>query len=435
VSRIIIAIGGSGQMVLHHYVQLYLIGVIEERFDAYVLDSDHPIESLRFLSGFFDDVRQALGQDSVPSIRLVPLESGGEGASVAKLLTGVSLPEQPGFQHPVQAFFLRDTLIKDVRSGLFARPALSAVMALKNALAEVDPRRLSRDARIVLVCSCIGGTGAGVAIPLLWYLANTPGTQFQLDAVLLGDYFVPRKESAVGDDVARFHSNRIAFLNALGESVSQLRAFALVEEPKMPERDSQKEQQAKRLSWSEASQPYWQATAAVQHLLDETVTSRAEKFADRLVRAAAYRGKLDQGAAGNRLNRSHGCVTSILRHRALLQVGREAAVRSMWGDALINSLVGYWTLTNKAGSTLSPSQFLRELDRQVRRLWDGGLGEYCLSRIFPECRPDRIPPELVRRVGWFAPPQGMSPDPFRDPERGVQRVASAFLYGALRNVR
>jgi len=244
-SRVIIAVGGTGQMVLHYYVQLFLVGYISEGFQAFVLDSANALRSLEYLSGFFNDVRLALGpvsdQEGVPEIRFIRLEQGKQGMKVAEMLMQAPLPSNPGFHHPAQAFFSRDALNQDVRQGLYARPALSTVMALETALRQIDPLRLPRDAKVVLVCSCIGGTGGGIAVPLLWYLTNMPGAQLQVRAVLLGEYFRPRPGETVGQDVSRFRSNRIGFLKALEQAVGAIQRYAFIEEPKMTERDPEKE--------------------------------------------------------------------------------------------------------------------------------------------------------------------------------------------------
>jgi len=439
VSKILIAIGGSGQIVLHHYLQLHLIGFVQDRFDAYVLDSDQPIASLPWLSRFLDDVQEALGpqatKEQVPSLRLIELEPGRPGASVDQILTQEEIPPQPGFHHPAQAFFSRETLLQDVRSGLFGRPALSAVMALGSALRQIDPGRLPRDAKIVMICSCIGGTGAGLAIPLLWYLAKTPGTQFQLRAVLLGDYFVPRSREAVGDDVARFRSNRTAFLRALQQSVGQLQAFAYIEEPKMPERDPQREQRADRLPWSAPDLPYWQAAAATEFLLRESITAVAEEFSDRCVDAATYKPSLKHEPALARLSRSLGCLNSMIWHKALIRLGREAFLRTVWGDPLTESLKRFWTLTKAADAALDPVDFLDRVHGQMQALWDPGRGQYALSRVFPECALQKVLPETIRQVRWPVLPEATGVEPFRDPQGATRRVASAYVYAALRNVR
>jgi hypothetical protein len=438
VNRIIIAVGGSGQMVLHYYIQLFLLGHIREGFDAFVLDSANPLQSLKFLSDLFDDVRRALGpaadSEGVPKIKIIPLEQGAPGMTVAEMLTLAPLPPQPGFHHPAQVYFSRETLLQDVRQGLFARPALSAVMALRPALEAIDPLRLPTDAKVVLVCSCIGGTGGGLAVPLLWHLTNTPGAQPQVRAVLLGEYFTPRRGDTVGQDVPRFRSNRIGFLKALEQSVGALQLFSFIEEPKMSERDPEKEERADHLPWPKADQPYWRATASLEFLFREAVAAVAAKFSDRCVDPDNYLRILDPGASSERLKKSLGCVTEFLRRRVLAQMDREAPVRRIWGDGLVEVLVRYRELLWKAGVELAPGEFLRQVDREVGGVWSGEAGAYSLSRVFPECTPSPARVEQIRRTAWIRPPDGMSTEPFRDRKGALRRIASVLLYCALRKV-
>lgn len=436
-SRVILAVGGSGQMVLHHYVQLHLLGIIRERFDAYVFDSDQPMRSLEYLAAFFADLRDVLGpvadRQGVPSIRMVRLAPGREGASVAEVLIQERLPEQPGFHHPAQAFFSNEALLQDVRTGLYARPALSAVLALEEALGVVDPLRLPKNAKVVLVCSCIGGTGGGMAIPLLWRLSNAPGTQFHLHASLLGDYFVPRERSAVGEDVARFRSNRAMFLKTLEQSVPELKSFAFIEKPQMPARDPQKEQQAENLAWAEESMPYWQAAAATEYLFRESVDAVRESFAERRIHASQYSAVIDRGDAWKRLETRVSLIRSALHRELFRKIYWEADVRRIWGDPLIDSLVRFFVLSRKSGTRHSVKQFLRHLREGVREAWNGMAGGYSLAKVFPECESNEIEPGMIRRLGWIAPPAGMAPAVFADPKKAFRKMAATLLYAALRN--
>jgi hypothetical protein len=436
-SRVILAVGGSGQMVLHHYVQLHLLGIIRERFDAYVFDSDEPMRSLACLAEFFADLQDVLGAEAqkqaVPSIRIVRLAPGREGASVAEVLTQERLPEQPGFHHAAQVFFSNDALLQDVRTGLYARPALSAVLSLETALGEFDPLRLPNDAKVVLVCSSIGGTGGGMAIPLLWRLANTPGAQFHLHASLLGDYFVPREGQAVGDDVARFRSNRAMFLKTLEQSIPELKSFALIEEPKMPARDPQKEQKAEYLPWSEESMPYWQAAAATEYLFRESVAAVRENFFERRIRSSQYSGIINRGDAWKRLETRFSLIRSALHRNLFRKIYWEADVRRIWGDSLIDALIRFFVLSRKAGMRHNAKQFLGHLHKDVQEVWDGVPGRYSLAKIFPECGASAIEPGMIRRVGWIASPPGTEPAVLADPKKAFRKMAAAFLYAALRN--
>src|SRR5688572_26994170 len=107
-----ICVGGTGQMVLHYYLQLYLLGLVEHSFEAVVLDTDAVIASIRSAKEFFEDLQYGADPGigvagQIPEIK-TPTVSTPSGDKVITALTG--RPENEIDNHPVRAFFNEETL-------------------------------------------------------------------------------------------------------------------------------------------------------------------------------------------------------------------------------------------------------------------------------------------------------------------------------------
>jgi hypothetical protein len=337
--RLIIAVGGTGQMILHYYAQLVLLGVIKRNFQAIVVDADDCMASLQYLIRFFDRVAEALGPgaaaDSVPRISFRKVSPGDLGATIARTLVAGDIPTQAGYHHPVQAFFSRETLQQTAGQGLYARPALSAVIGLKPVLDEIERIEVGQQSRIVLVSSCIGGTGAGLAIPVLHRLQETTGQlQVSIRAVLLGRYFGSNGEQ-VTDQVRRFESNKTLFFRAMEASLDRLHSFAYIEKPRMVGKIADSESKSHHLPWPAEREPYWQAVRALEYSLSNTTQDVAERFVDRQVNDDQMRqATLKRDAAERSLQTGISRVRTILKHDLLHLVEQEALVRRFWGSAL-----------------------------------------------------------------------------------------------------
>jgi len=102
-NRVIVAIGGTGQMVLHYYTQLFLVGMVRQPFRALVFDTDDFSPSLQFLSDYLSDISLCFGSDGpkkVPSISLHTLKPRNKQGLVGDILVGGPLPAHEGFHHP-----------------------------------------------------------------------------------------------------------------------------------------------------------------------------------------------------------------------------------------------------------------------------------------------------------------------------------------------
>jgi hypothetical protein len=441
VAKIFIAVGGAGQMVLHHYAQLYLLGQCQEVFSAYILDTDSGAKSLLALKEFFDSARRALSASDargIPSIRFIQINPETDEGDVDQLLMQQDLPAQAGYHHPCQAFFDRDCLRMSIRQGMFARPSLSAVVSFADAIHRLRAEQFENDARIVVTGSCIGGTGGGLLIPLIWHLSHVETKDFKITPVLLGDFFRPSQTGTLvgtasnGGDAELFRSNRLAFLACLEEAVPNLSQFAFVEEQRMESRDWNREQAAWHLPWAAADEPYWKAAAACEHLLREVVAAPAQKFTQREAAEEAYARKFSLEIAVARLGIRLGRVEGFLDRHLLALIRSEAPVRRVWGDAIVNYLVSAWLLLIRdQNSGLAPEAFLNAVQRQASEVWRGvGVPSYGLCEVFPTIQRTEATVSEFAAGEWPKPLTSVSAAPMSTNE-AVTSVAAALLYSVI----
>jgi hypothetical protein len=391
VKKIIIAVGGAGQMVLHHFIQLYLLGQCESVFDAYVLDTDSAANSILALSDLFDQARcavDAADASGIPAIRFIQIKPETDEGNVDQLLMQQPLPGQSGYHHPAQAFFDRDSLRMSVRQGMYARPSLSAVVSFADAIQELGAHQFPIDASVVVTGSCIGGTGGGLLIPLIWHLAHADNKDFKITPVLLGDFFGAGQSRGVvantgSGDSELFRSNRLAFLNCLAEAVPHLSQFAFIEEQRMQSRDWVQEKAAQHLNWANANEPYWKAAAACEHFFRESVAAPAQKFTQRELPEEAYARKFNRDSAMSRLGARLGRVNAFLDRHALQHIASDGPVRRVWGDAVVNYLISAWQLLVHEQHQ-PPDAFLKAVQNHAVQRWKrSGVASYALSQVFP----------------------------------------------------
>ncbi len=431
-------------MVLHHYVQLYLLGQCQEVFDAYVLDTDSGAKSLLALKELFDNARRAVGASDargIPSIRFIQIKPETEEGDVDQLLIQTALPVQAGYHHPCQAFFDRDCLRMSIRQGMYARPSLSAVVSFADAIQRLGAEQFQNDARIVVGGSCIGGTGGGLLIPLIWHLVHVETKDFKVTPVLLGDFFRPQAANVVGTasnggDTELFRSNRLAFLACLEEAVPTLPQFAFVEEHRMESRDWNREQDARQLPWAAPDEPYWKAAAACEHLFREAVAARAEKFTDRELGEEKYVRIFNMEVALPRLGLRLGRVNAFLDRRVLALIASEGPVRRVWGDAVVNYLISAWRLlVHDQHSPWTPTTFLRAVQSRAAELWRGsGVASYGLSAVFPAIQKTDAAVSEFAAGEWPKPLTAVNGAPMGVDE-AVTSVAAALIYSIITTQR
>jgi hypothetical protein len=289
--NLLIALGGTGQLVLHYYAQWWLLGVADHDkpeappLRALVLDPDrhNMMASLAFLStelfGPVQPMERLLDGVAVPWVRTPDVFSGltAKGATVASLFTGsnTSVPAE----HPARAFFDEGSLGQSVDRGFYSRPALAPVL-LNNEKArrafakEIDDAVTHcggpQKADVVVVASLVGGAGGGLLVPVLDHLLGLRVARVM--TVVLGPYF-----EAEHRDRARHESNDAAMRVELQERYStadayRLRSVALIDGSQ--KRDSAAEAAAAHLPWPHASDggadPIAQACWAVDTMFHDS---------------------------------------------------------------------------------------------------------------------------------------------------------------------
>ncbi|MBI1789880.1 MAG: hypothetical protein HYR60_20310 [Acidobacteria bacterium] len=419
--RVIIAIGGTGQMVLHYYSQLFLTGLVRDPYHAYVFDTDEFSPSLRFLSEFFEQVGAAAGpavKARIPTISLQTLKPQDKQGLVSEILAGCALPAQPGFHHPIQAFFSESDYKENVMQGLYGRPALSAVLALDESLECLN--RIAPASVVAVVSSCIGGTGGGLTAPILWRLENRPGANLLLRAVLLGDFFKSSsREDNLKDQDNRFRSNRLFFLKAVQETLRNMQHYAFIEEPQMT-RDKAAEQSARNLPWPDERSPYWQAASSVHALLAETVQETGGS-----VQAAA----IPRETARDVLSRALARVSTFLGKSVLDRLAKEAFPVRVWGENLVRSISTYSRFEQVRASALA-----HDLQGEMGRAWAPvAAGEYGLSHVFPQIPASLTSVDAIVRCAWPSAPDDLDRASLGTAEGLRKRIARLLLFTLLRH--
>jgi hypothetical protein len=440
--HLIVTVGGTGQMILHYYAQLYLLGLIPDSFRAVVLDADDCMASLQFLGrktegGLFSLCARAFdgttAEKQVPQIDFVKVSSGNAADKVHSLL-GYAEPAADGhYENPCQSFFSNDTLSQDVSQGLYARPCLSAVMTLSEALDQFDEGSINDNTRIVLVSSAIGGTGGGLSIPVLYRLQEVARarTNVSLRLVLLGQYFDSDKE-AVENAAVRFRSNKVLFLRALSASIPDLHSFAFVEEPRL--RRPADEPKAQSLAWCKANEPYWQAACALSYLLTESTRDFRKEFQGKEIHPNDYRNAIDWDAAQRKLSEAIARVETVLKHGFLERVASEPLPAKMWGDALYTFLHRFWTAvhvsTNNDRKTLK--RLASSAQNAVVKLWDTKTKDYCAAALFPQLAVQPASVRRMREVRWPSLDVPLQTRHFVSPVVAHDLLAAATLFSTLR---
>lgn len=415
----IIAIGGTGQVVLHLYATWYLTGVVQESFRALVVDTDRLIPSLQFLCEFFRDVQAASGTDRASVLpRIDYLHVGREeSVTVEELLAGRSLGNAGEFEHSVQAFFSKSDRRQSVREGLFARPALSAVLSPDSLW---ETLRYIPRSTIGLVCSVIGGTGAGLALPIVSYLQKRPQPRHSLRAVFLGRYFQPNPDTRP-DQLEVFQSNEALFEESRRNLVSELDHYALIKPSKMVERHEGEEKKMRHWPWPEEDHPFWCAASALKQILQDTITD---------IGTGRYYPyvKEDRARAVDKLEQAIARARTATQEEPFTQAARDVFVKLVWGP-LCEYVQSYADFLG-----VDRAEFSLRLQRVLEQLWLPRTdSQYALGLVFPEPRIQRntSPLELIR-CGWEPRPDSVTRETLGGLEDAVRRVAARALFILLR---
>jgi hypothetical protein len=423
-SNLVVAIGGTGQMVLFHYLQWYLLGVVREPFRAVVIDTDAYIDGLLTIRQFLKWLPIATSPDTtigatIPTLDLLELTDRPKG-TVAKALTDQEEPEVAR-QHPARAFFDRGTLNLSMRDGMFARPALSAIVSTA-ALAAESLRPLEGD-RVVFVGSLFGGTGGGLLAPVadaVRMRIRESQVNVQTRGVFFGTYFQP-DENRLVDARRLFRSNQLLVLRSLAEAVPELHSYCVVggSDDNTNVRDPDQERHGRNQPWTHGS-PYWKGAQALHHLLVESLASQEPAFASREVPLEAAASQPEYAVAQQTLAESVSRTAAFVRRKPLNAMAADPSAGVIWGDPFCRLVAGLCGVARQANSRFERwRSFLAETSAEMGRFWNGGRKDWPegLQHLFPTLGSHHsVGPSHLRTVNW--------------PALDAQRVATSAWAGA-----
>jgi hypothetical protein len=436
----IVCVGGTGQMVLHYYTQLYLLGKIRHPFEAVVVDTDEIIESVKASQGFLRGLQytsqagEALGAQ-VPTIEDVQVRPKGKDTAF-KALTGRDSWDD---LHPAQAFFNKNTLGQNLKQGLFARPALSSVVArevLKSKALTPKP-----DTTVVIVGSIFGGTGGGLTAPITDEIRSRVRRQnidnVKIRAVLFGEYFTPDPDRIEGG-VVRFQSNQTLVLRSIRESLEEVQSFYIVGGPGFKssvERIPEQEKKGEHIPWPETeASPFWRGAQAVEYLLTETTKDTPEEFAAREVQSN-FKSPVALSAARQSLEQRIILVEKFLNKEAVVRMSHDPWVTSIWGQGMRDVVANFWNIAAKMeGGTGRVKSFPHTLQGALEAIWRGGEEASGLRKVFPVItKSHTVLPRSMRRIPWPTVQEGTwDRDLFDGTGKAAMRAAATILFFTLR---
>lgn len=423
--RVLVSVGGTGQMVLHYYTQLYLLGLISEPFEGLVLDSDDLNPGLAVQQDYLNKIASAT-QEPVAKITYIRVQTDAAGATnVCGALTGHS--NFPTF-HPVHAFFDQDTLSTGISKGLYARPALSTLIAFDPVEFE-SAFGAESHGRVVVVGSLIGGTGGGIIAPVIAraaaLIAQRHLTGTSLRAVLLGSFFEPNRDLFPEAD-QRFESNKILAAKTLQQlAPTVFEKFVFIEPAVKAKRGNE---QQDNQPWPASDHGYWLAVQAAEKMFVDNIAPASQNFNAREF-TANYTDLLPHSVAYQELVRKFSIAQEFLRRKVLASVADEPFVRAVWGKRLPSLVEAYYRPASQKAEVLAgaPSRFAKDMHDGVADSWSK------LRKALPLVR-DAVPVSAarIRNAEWgeltSSPPPGL----FGSLQEGEKAAAAYVLFRLLR---
>jgi hypothetical protein len=434
----LVCIGGTGQMVLHYYAQLYLIGLIEEPFEATVVDTDSVIASLRTLRDFFSNLQYGSDategvQTDVPTIFTprVPIPTDDK---VGTALTGRPV-EEVDDRHPVRALFNEQTLVQSVNQGLYARPALSSVMSKE--IFKDDSLAPKNNSTTVFVGSVIGGTSGGLLAPVVDAMKERQLLNdilaLKMRAVLYGRYFTP-DDSIIPDAVKRFNSNQLLVLQSIKEALQQLHSYSIVGGTGSMDytRDPNLEKDARQMPWQEENEPFWFGSQACEYLLKENVIPAAANFSDREVRDD-FKRPVSRDAAVKALKQRLAFADTFVEKKVVERLSREPWVNAIWGNKLTELIGSFWNIAVAAEGGKRISSFPEKVQNALVDLWNGADERLGLRYVFPAASPETTQPASIQRLNWPTLDQSkVNKNLFTSADVTAKRAAATILFTIMR---
>jgi hypothetical protein len=431
----LICVGGTGQMVLHYYIQLYLLGLIEYPSEAVVLDTDRIIASLSSAGEFLADLQ--FGADARDGIE-------GEIGTIAtpqvpaptsdRVVTALTGRQEANGHHAARAFFNSETLAQTVNQGLFARPALSSVMSHRvfadSALTPV------KDSTLVFVGSVIGGTSGGLLAPLVDAVQARQVDQnisaVKMRAVLYGQYFTP-DDAIIPNAIKRFNSNQVFVLNSIKEALEKLHSYYIIggTGPMDRTRDPNLEKNASQLPWPDEDDPFWQGPQATSYLLTDKNIPEATDFRDREV--LAFKQPIDRARADQARRQRLSFVDFLIGKKVVTRLAADPFAVAIWGRKFTDLLAGFWEIAVVAEGGKKVNDFPRKVQEALETLWKGSEERLGLLNLFPPTPTESISPGNVARVDWPALDQAKRLKTlFSNADVVAQRAAATILFTALK---
>jgi len=405
--KVIIAVGGTGQVVLHYYNQLFLLGLVKEPYRAVVIDTDELDSTLAAAQDFFSHLR--LGNElwdgaggSIPTIEYIRVANPITD-QVSRALTALTVEEldRDYPRHPVRAYFSKDALTQTVKQGLYARPALSAVISRD--WVRDDRLTVRPDCQVVVVGSLIGGTGGGLISPLLARLGeqrrNVNGVAIR--AVFFGQYFDPDPGLI---ERPRFSSNQVlglASVSDVQEAIDHFAVIGVVPEEQMGNREQPRGYSA----WPQNdASPFWRGTEMLNEFLYDRVRERKTSFRDREVGtdqvSKAHKVPLD--LARHELRKRFGRAKALVDLRVAERMQIDPFANWVWGKKLVRTVADFWSITapSDRSAPIAPD-FCSSLQQSLESWWQTATPtKPSVSGLFPAEQTKQPSLWSIKSINW-----------------------------------
>ena len=413
-------------MVLHYYAQLFQIRAVPDPFHAIVVDSDALLPSLKKLSDFWNVARMAN-----PEPLLVPrldyfAVARDLGSTVLEALVGRDLPAAPNL-HPAEAIFDSTSLNQSVKEGLYARPALSAV--LQTDWSQFPLASLTGFQRVLVVGSLIGGTGGGLIAPLLSQLAMRIKAaqtipQPDIRAVFFGEYFEIRGDSPVRDANLRYPSNKLMVARCLKDlAPPELAYFAFIEPATPRPRNLNDERSPVNLSWPAQTDAIWIGVSALEELRTDRTAPR-DGF-DSKERIGLPLRNLE--TCTTILNDRLGVARTIHKKTVFNRMTAEPWLTTFYGPQL-PAMLAKATAVAKEKPALGING-IRSLAGRVQAEYGAQWND--LSSVFPLTKEKAVGPAVLRNAGWSS--LNVTVPGFNSSQKALTSYTSAhILHNSLR---
>ena len=430
--NLLVCLGGTGQLVLHYYLQWHLLGLEADAgpLRALVVDQDELMGSVRFAAKLFERLterdRTAAGE-AAPWVRQARLDVTDERSQLDSLFCGDARTDP---RHPAKAFLDSATLAQQVAEGLYGRPCLAPTLWPRHG----DSIRKELDKacqecavpgqplRIVVVGSVIGGAGGGLLLPVLRHLLGHASVQ--VSVVLFERYFTANTlDRALADrQKANAAGVTATLLQQLQGTRFELRAYLLLTGSRP--RDEQSERQAVHLAWPDPSDPLAEACAAIHAMWREAVAENPVEPTDFVMQPTSVRALWSKAEEAQR--RALAALTVLLGEGAIEKMAHDPAAAQIWGRRLPDTLEQFW----KAWARSRPSERDAFPALVARQLAGWFAGEpYSVNKLFPPAD-SRHGAEDLRRLSAGLPEVKHAGAPPRLPEWAALHVVCGLLKGA-----